>query len=35
MFCEKKNEKFIDICQSFSEAKFSQLQETTVGTQTM
>jgi hypothetical protein len=30
---QKKKENFIDICQSFSEAKFSQLEETTVGTQ--
>jgi hypothetical protein len=30
---QKKKENFIDIRQSFSEAKFSQLEETTVGTQ--
>jgi hypothetical protein len=32
---KRKKENFIDICQSFSEAKFSQQQETTVGTQTI
>jgi hypothetical protein len=32
---QKKKEKIIDICQSFLEAKFSQLEETTVGTQSI
>jgi hypothetical protein len=32
---QKKKIKFIDICQSSSEAKFSQLEEKTVGTQTI